>query len=201
MLAAGDLAPGFSLHSDVNALVSLRSFRGRRVVLYFYPKDDTPGCTVEACGFRDLFPRFDSDGVAVLGVSPDTVARHARFKARHGLPFTLLADPTHETCEAYGVWQEKLFWGRRYMGVVRTTFVIGPEGRVEHVWEQVDHQGHAAEVSAWLRGEPAPARPPKATGKAKAKATGAAGAQARPTAGPGRKAPPVGRSPRAAKKK
>jgi peroxiredoxin Q/BCP len=155
----GRQAPEFRLQTDEGAWLSLADLRGQRVVLYFYPKDDTSGCTVEACEFRDLFPRFEADGARVLGVSPDPVARHLKFKAKYGLPFTLLADPMHETCEAYGVWREKLFWGRRYMGVVRTTFVIAPDGRVEHVWEQVDHSGHAAEVSAWLRGEPAPERP------------------------------------------
>jgi peroxiredoxin Q/BCP len=151
----GRQAPEFRLQTDEGAWLSLADLRGQRVVLYFYPKDDTSGCTVEACEFRDLFPRFEADGARVLGVSPDPVARHLKFKAKYGLPFTLLADPMHETCEAYGVWREKLFWGRRYMGVVRTTFVIAPDGRVEHVWEQVDHSGHAAEVS----GEPAPERP------------------------------------------
>jgi peroxiredoxin Q/BCP len=151
----GEQAPGFRLQTDDGEWLSLAELRGQRVVLYFYPKDDTSGCTVEACEFRDLFPRFEADGVRVLGVSPDPVAKHVKFKAKHRLPFTLLADPTHETCEAYGVWQEKLFWGRRYMGVVRTTFVIGPDGRVEHVWEQVDHNGHAAEVRAWLHGSAA----------------------------------------------
>jgi len=155
----GQQAPGFRLQTDDGSWLSLADLRGQRVVLYFYPKDDTSGCTVEACEFRDLLPRFVDDGVRVLGVSPDPVAKHVKFKTKHGLSFTLLADPTHETCEAYGVWQEKLFWGRRYMGVVRTTYVIARDGRVEHVWEQVDHNGHAAEVRAWLRGEPVPERP------------------------------------------
>lgn len=121
-------------------------------MLFFYQKDDTKGCTIEACEFRDLFPRFRRAGVTLLGISPDTVRRHARFRAQHALPFTLLSDPTSETCEAYGVWHEKLFWGRRYMGVVRSTFVIGPDGRIEHEWRDVAHEGHAAEVRAWLAG-------------------------------------------------
>jgi thioredoxin-dependent peroxiredoxin len=155
---AGDRAPAFTLPDDSGAAVSLADLRGQRVVLYFYPKDDTPGCTVEACEFRDLLPRFQAQGVAVYGISPDPVRKHARFKAKHELSFPLLADEDHAVCEAYGVWREKLFWGRKYMGVMRTTYVIGPTGTVEQVWEHVEHEGHAAEVDAWLRGEAPPPR-------------------------------------------
>lgn len=160
-------APAFRLQTDRGEWLTLRELRGQRVVLFFYQKDDTPGCTVEACGFRDLFPRFEADGVRVLGISPDPVRKHARFKAKHALPFTLLSDPGGLVCQSYGVWHEKLFWGRRYMGVVRTTFVIDAKGRVEHVWEDVDHEGHAEEVSAWLRGTSSARRPRPAVQRAR----------------------------------
>jgi peroxiredoxin Q/BCP len=153
---AGQKAPAFRLQDDAGEWVTLAGLKGTRVVLFFYPKDDTTGCTVEACEFRDLLPRFTSDGVAVFGISPDPVRSHAKFRAKYALPYPLLSDPDHAVCEAYGVWHEKLFWGRRYMGVVRSTFVIGADGKLEHEWRGVPHEGHAAEVSAWLRGEPAP---------------------------------------------
>ena len=146
----GAKAPGFRLQDDIGAIVSLADFKGRRVVLFFYPKDDTPGCTVEACEFRDLLPRFDADGVVVLGISPDPVRKHAKFKAKHSLSYPLLSDPDHSVLEAYDVWHEKMFWGRKYMGVVRSTFVVGTDGRLEGVWRDVSHEGHAAEVSEWL---------------------------------------------------
>ena len=191
-IRAGDRAPSFTLPDDTGTPVSLADLRGQRVVLYFYPKDDTPGCTVEACEFRDLRPRFHAQGVAVYGISPDPVRKHARFKAKHELSFPLLADEDHTVCEAFGVWREKLFWGRKYMGVMRTTYVIGPNGTVEQVWEHVEHAGHAAEVDAWLRGEPAPARPASASASAKSKP------KAKPKAQPKAKSP---RSKPAAKKK
>jgi peroxiredoxin Q/BCP len=153
---AGQKAPAFRLQDDAGEWVTLAGLKGTRVVLFFYPKDDTTGCTVEACEFRDLLPRFTSDGVAVFGISPDPVRSHAKFRAKYALPYPLLSDPDHAVCEAYDVWHEKLFWGRRYMGVVRSTFVIGADGKLEHEWRGVPHEGHAAEVSAWLRGEPAP---------------------------------------------
>jgi len=132
--------------------VSLEALRGERVVLFFYPKDRSAGCTVEVCEFRDQYPRFKSHGVRVFGISPDTVRKHARFRAEQQLPYALLADPDHATCEAYDVWHEKLFWGRRYMGVVRSTFVVAPDGRIEREWRDVSHEGHAADVEAWLAG-------------------------------------------------
>lgn len=155
-MKAGQKAPAFRLQDDAGEWVTLAGLKGTRVVLFFYPKDDTTGCTVEACEFRDLLPRFSADGVAVFGISPDPVRSHARFRAKYALPYPLLSDPDHATCGAYDVWHEKLFWGRRYMGVVRSTFVIGPDGKLEHEWRGVAHEGHAAEVSAWIRGEPAP---------------------------------------------
>jgi peroxiredoxin Q/BCP len=148
--ALHDLAPDFTLDTDAGAPLTLSSLRGRAVVLYFYPKDDTSGCTTEACEFRDLFPRFSTAGATVLGVSPDPVRSHAKFKAKYQLPFTLLADPDHQVAEAYGVWQEKQMYGRKYMGVERTTFVIDRDGRVARVFEKVKPAGHAEEVAAAL---------------------------------------------------
>ena len=152
----GRRAPAFRLEDDAGAWVSLKDLKGQRVVLFFYPKDDSTGCTIEACEFRDQLPRLTESGVAVFGISPDSVRKHAKFKAKHGLTYRLLSDPDHAMCEAYDVWHEKLFWGRKYMGVVRSTFAIGPDGLVEQSWRDVAHEGHAAEVSAWLRGEAAP---------------------------------------------
>jgi peroxiredoxin Q/BCP len=148
--AVHDPAPDFTLDTDAGDPLTLSSLRGRPVVLYFYPKDDTSGCTTEACEFRDLFPRFDTAGAAVLGVSPDPVRSHARFKAKYHLPFTLLADTDHRVAEAYGVWQEKQLYGRKYMGVERTTFVIDRDGRVARVFAKVKPAGHAEEVAGAL---------------------------------------------------
>ncbi len=150
-MRVGRRAPGFRLQDETGAWVALDELRGRRVVLFFFQRAGTPGCTVEACEFRDLMPRFAAAGAAVYGVSPDTWRRHAKFKAAQRLPYALLADKGAVACQAYGVWHRKLFWGRYYMGVVRSTFVIGPDGRLEHAWRDVHHEGHAAEVSAWLR--------------------------------------------------
>lgn len=157
-IRTGDRAPGFTLPDDTGAATRLADFRGKRVVLYFYPKDGTAGCTTEACEFRDRHARFRQQDVVVIGISPDSVRKHTKFKTAHALPFALLSDADHAVAEAYGVWREKLFWGRKYFGVMRTTYVIGPTGRVEQVWEHVKELGHAAEVDAWLR------RAPKARG-------------------------------------
>lgn len=146
MLKPGDRAPEFTLPSDGGRTVSLRELRGRTVVLYFYPKDDTPGCTTEACEFRDRWAEVQRSGAVVLGVSPDPVASHDRFKAKFALPFPLLADEDHAVAEAYGVWGEKTMFGRPYMGVHRTTFVIDAEGRIARVFEKVKPEGHAAQV-------------------------------------------------------
>lgn len=169
-MKVGSKAPGFRLQDDTGAWASLDEFKGRRVVLFFYPKASTPGCTVEACEFRDTMPRFAADGVVVLGISPDPVRKQAKFKAAQGLTYPLLADVETTTCQAYGVWQQKLFWGRHYMGVIRSTFVIDAEGRLEQEWRDVPHEGHAAYVSAWLRGEPLPELP-SAKGAKKMKST------------------------------
>lgn len=138
----GDLAPPFSLSADDGRLVTKESLLGRRYVLYFYPKDDTPGCTTQACGLRDNFARVTGTGAEVFGVSPDSVKSHARFRQKYELPYRLLADDGHQMAEAYGVWVEKGFMGKRYMGVERTSFIIGPDGRVEHVLPRVRPEQH-----------------------------------------------------------
>jgi peroxiredoxin Q/BCP len=150
MLTIGKTAPAFSLDTDTGERLSLKDLKGRPVVLYFYPKDDTSGCTVEACEFRDAFPRFKKNKAVILGVSPDSVKSHQKFKAKFDLPFTLLADPDHAVCEAYGVWKEKSMYGRKYMGVERTTFVIDGAGKIAKIFEKVKPQGHAEEVEQAL---------------------------------------------------
>jgi peroxiredoxin Q/BCP len=145
-LREGDPAPDFSTTTDEGTHTSLRDFRGKPVVLYFYPKDDTPGCTIEACEFRDTHPRFVSRSAVVLGVSPDTAASHQKFKRKFDLPFTLLVDDDHAIAESYGVWKEKSMFTKKYMGVERTTFVIDREGRIARIFRRVKPQGHAAEV-------------------------------------------------------
>jgi peroxiredoxin Q/BCP len=150
MIKQGEFAPDFELLSDSGEMVRLSDFRGRTVVLYFYPKDDTPGCTKEACSFRDSYAPLQAAGVVVLGVSPDSTKSHTRFKIKHSLPFPLLADTDHKVAEAYGVWVEKSRYGRKYWGNARTTFVIDGEGRVKKVFEKVKPEGHAEEVLAAL---------------------------------------------------
>ena len=145
--AIGALAPDFTLLTDVGEPLTLSEQRGRPVVLFFYPKDDTTGCTTEACEFRDLFPRFDGSRALVLGISPDSVKSHVKFRAKYQLPFTLLADVEHAVADAYGVWREKSMYGRKYMGVERSTFVIDADGRIAHVFEKVKPAGHAAVVA------------------------------------------------------
>jgi thioredoxin-dependent peroxiredoxin len=147
----GEPAPDFTLLSDAGDEVTLSSFRGRPVVLYFYPKDDTEGCTSQACGLRDAFPRFESAGAVILGVSPDSVESHKAFKEKYALPFTLLADTDHRVAEEYGVWKEKSMFGRSYMGVERTTYLIDPQGKVAFVFERVKPATHAADVAQALR--------------------------------------------------
>jgi len=142
----GTPAPDFALESDAGETVRLSELRGKPVVLYFYPKDDTPGCTTQACGIRDAYGEFERAGAVVLGVSPDGVARHVKFKDKYDLPFTLLADPDHAVAEQYGVWGEKKYMGREYMGVFRTTFVIGPDGTVRKVMRDVKPATHADDV-------------------------------------------------------
>jgi peroxiredoxin Q/BCP len=150
VIEAGQRAPSFSVEADDGRTVTLESLRSRYVVLYFYPKDDTPGCTTEACELRDAFPRFDSAAATILGVSPDSVASHQKFKQKFSLPFTLLADTDHAIAEAYGVWKEKSMYGRKYLGIERSTFLIDPAGMIAHVWRKVKAEGHAAQVAAAL---------------------------------------------------
>jgi thioredoxin-dependent peroxiredoxin len=146
----GTPAPDFTLTSDAGEDVTLSSFRGSPVILYFYPKDDTPGCTAQACGIRDVYGEFERAGAVVLGVSPDSEASHAKFREKYGLPFTLLADAGHGVSDRYGVWGEKRYAGRTYMGVNRSTFVIDAEGNVKKVMRNVKPATHADDVLAAL---------------------------------------------------
>jgi thioredoxin-dependent peroxiredoxin len=152
MIEEGKPAPDFALTSDSGETVKLSDLRGKPVVLYFYPKDDTPGCTAQACGIRDDYGQFEERGAVVLGVSPDDESSHVKFKEKYGLPFTLLADPTHEVSEEYGVWKEKNFAGKKYMGVERSTFLIDSEGTVTKVMRRVKPDTHADDVLAALPG-------------------------------------------------
>lgn len=145
-LQEGDTAPEFSLPRNGGGTVSLRDLHGQQVILYFYPKDDTSGCTKEACSFRDAFLDFQRQGAVILGVSPDSVSSHDKFASKYELPFTLLADPEHQVAEAYGVWKERSSYGKTYMGIERTTFLIDGEGRIKQVWRKVKPEQHAAEV-------------------------------------------------------
>ncbi len=143
MVQEGDIAPKFTLESDSGESVSLKDFKGKTVILYFYPKDMTSGCTQQACDFRDFHPKFKKGEAVVLGVSKDSVASHQKFKEKYSLPFTLLSDPDGKVCEAYGVWKEKSMYGRKYMGIERTTFVISPAGKVVKIVPKVKVKGHA----------------------------------------------------------
>jgi peroxiredoxin Q/BCP len=145
-ISAGGPAPEFTLPDENGVPRSLSDYRGSPVVLYFYPKDDTPGCTKEACSFRDDYSAYEEAGVVILGVSPDTPKSHTKFKAKYQLPFTLLADEDHQVCDLYGVWGPKKFMGREYTGVLRTTFLIGPEGKILRVFENVKPADHSAEI-------------------------------------------------------
>ena len=150
MVEEGKPAPDFSLTSDTGETISLASLRGKPVVLYFYPKDDTPGCTVQACSIRDSWGEFERRGAVVLGVSPDGVTSHVKFKQKYGLPFPLLADTGREVAEAYGVWVEKSMLGKKYMGIERSTFVIAPDGTVVKVMRKVKPDEHTDDVLAAL---------------------------------------------------
>ncbi|MEO8370238.1 MAG: thioredoxin-dependent thiol peroxidase [Candidatus Solibacter sp.] len=146
MLTVGDKAPDIQLHTDTGEDFRLSDMKGKRVVLYFYPKADTPGCTVEACEFRDGIAGFKKKGTAVIGISPDKPSAQAKFKEKYDLPFTLLADQDKAAAEAYGVYQEKNMYGKKVMGIVRTTFVIGPDGKIEQIYNKVKAAGHASAV-------------------------------------------------------
>src|SRR5512136_1901371 len=150
-ISSGIPAPEFSLPDETGKVRSLNEFRGHPLVLYFYPKDDTPGCTTEACNFRDDYSQYTKAGVTILGVSPDSTKSHAKFKEKFHLPFTLLADEGHKVCDLYGVWGRKKMMGREYDGVFRTTFLIGPDGNILKVFENVKPDGHSREVLSALK--------------------------------------------------
>lgn len=145
-LTQGKKAPAFKGVNQNNETVSLKDFAGKKLVLYFYPKDDTPGCTAEACSLRDHYSTFLKKGYAILGVSPDSPTKHQKFIAKYNLPFSLLADEDHAIAEAYGVWAEKSMYGRKYMGIVRTTFVIDETGKIEHIIDKVNTAEHASQI-------------------------------------------------------
>lgn len=150
-LKVGSKAPDFTLPGDGGGKVSLKSLRGNKVVLYFYPKDDTPGCTKEACAFRDQFPAFKKAKAEIIGISKDDVARHDKFKTKYELPFTLASDEDGKVCAAYGVWQEKTLYGRKFMGIVRSTFLIDEQGVIREIWPKVKVPGHAEQVMAAIK--------------------------------------------------
>ncbi len=152
MLKVGDRAPEFAAVNDAGQPVSLKDFRGKKVVLYFYPKDDTPGCTKEACNFRDNHRAVLASGAVVLGVSTDGVESHKKFKQKYDLPFPLVSNPDQKIVNAYGVWQEKSMMGKTYMGTVRTTFIIDEHGKISHIFPSVKVDGHVDEVLAALTG-------------------------------------------------
>lgn len=152
VLKAGDKAPEFEALTTTGEKIRLAELRGKNVVLYFYPKDDTPGCTKEACGFRDNYAAVSAKNAVLLGVSPDSVKKHQKFTEKFSLPFPLLADEDKSIAQAYGVWGQKSFMGRKYMGVHRVTFLIGPDGKIAKIWPSVKPDEHAAEVLKELSG-------------------------------------------------
>ncbi|MFN4282219.1 MAG: thioredoxin-dependent thiol peroxidase [Alphaproteobacteria bacterium] len=174
-LQVGDAAPDFTMPTDDGSEIMLSALRGKKVVLYFYPKDDTPGCTIEACSFRDNLPDFKGVNAEIIGVSRDDTASHQRFRDKFGLNFTLASDTTGKVTEDYGVWGEKSMYGKTFMGITRSTFLIDENGKIAHIWPKVSVDGHSAEVMAAIKGELplAPAKPKKAAAKPKAKAASA----------------------------
>lgn len=150
MLKIGDKAPAFSLPNQDNVEISLRDLEGKWIVLYFYPKDSTPGCTTEACDFTAALPQFEDLGAVILGVSPDSTTSHQKFIAKQNLEITLLSDQSTETAQSYGVWQLKKFCGKEYMGIVRSTFLINPEGNIAQIWSNVKVKDHASDVKKAL---------------------------------------------------
>jgi thioredoxin-dependent peroxiredoxin len=147
-LKTGDKAPDFTLATDGNGKASLSKLKGKKVILYFYPKDDTSGCTAEACGFRDNLPKFGKSDAVVIGISRDSVASHDKFKKKYELPFMLASDEGGKVCEAYGTWVEKSMYGRKYMGIERVTFLIDAKGVIRNIWRKVKVPGHVEEVLA-----------------------------------------------------
>ena len=151
LLKVGQKAPSFSLTNELGEKISLKSLTGKKVVLYFYPKDDTPGCTQESCDFRDNFARLKKSGAVVLGVSKDSETSHQKFKTKYSLPFSLLSDEEGKVCEAYGVWREKNLYGKKYMGIVRSTFLIDEAGKISKIYPKVSVAGHVDEVMKDLK--------------------------------------------------
>jgi peroxiredoxin Q/BCP len=145
-LTVGQDAPDFTLPTDGNGQVSLSALKGKKVILYFYPKDDTSGCTAEACSFRDGLPHFTGADAVIIGISKDSVAAHDKFKKKYQLPFTLASDETSDVCERYGVWTEKSMYGRKYMGIERSTFLIDKSGKIARIWNKVKVPGHSDDV-------------------------------------------------------
>jgi peroxiredoxin Q/BCP len=146
MLKPGDKAPDFKLKSDSGETFSLKDFKGKKVVLYFYPKDMTSGCTAEACDFRDNTKKIEKKNTVVIGISADSVESHKKFKDKYKLPFTLLSDESKKTLQDYGVWKEKSMYGKKYMGIVRTTFLIDEKGKISKIWDKVNVNGHVADI-------------------------------------------------------
>jgi peroxiredoxin Q/BCP len=172
MLASGAPAPAFNLPDQTGALQNAKALKGQRYLVYFYPKDSTPGCTVQACGLQSDLEQFNQLGIAVFGVSMDSVASHKKFADKYGLQFPLLADTEKALIEAYGVWVEKSMYGKSYMGISRSSFLIGTNGKIEQVWEKVNTKTHAADVLAFINGHKAAIAPvKKAVAKAPAKKT------------------------------
>lgn len=151
MIEVGDLAPEFSLYNQDEKKISLEDYLGKNVILYFYPKDDTSGCTKEACSFRDNIPKFSKADAVILGISPDSVKSHKKFSEKYKLPFNLLADEEKKVIEKYGVWKEKSMYGRKYMGVERTTFIIDEKGKIKKIFNKVKVEGHENEVLEVLK--------------------------------------------------
>lgn len=152
-LKIGDTAPDFSLPTDGNGEISLNTLKGQKVVLYFYPKDSTPGCTAQACAFTEALPDFDALNTRIIGVSKDSVTKHDKFKEKQSLKITLASDENSDVCERYGVWKEKSMYGKKFMGIERTTFLIDEDGKIAQIWNKVKVKDHIEEVKAALSGE------------------------------------------------
>ena len=151
-LEIGSPAPNFTLPTDTNGTITLSDLKGKKVILYFYPKDNTPGCTQESCDFRDMFPDFQGVNAEIIGMSKDSPASHDKFKTKYDFPFTLASDENGTTCEDYGVWVEKNMYGKKYMGIQRATFLIDEDGNIAHIWPKVKVKGHAEDVLTVIKG-------------------------------------------------